>query len=70
VLPESLEELREEQGLVPHDLLDAWQTPIVLAVDGESYTLRSAGPDREAGNEDDLVLEDGYVIQGGVPPPE
>jgi len=30
---------------------------------------RNVAPDSQAGNEDDLVIEDGYVIQGGPLPP-
>ncbi|MCZ6725780.1 MAG: hypothetical protein O7A98_00315 [Acidobacteria bacterium] len=51
-------------------MLDAWQRPITLSAADEHFTLRSSGPDRMSGNADDIVIEDGYVIQGGPQPPD
>jgi hypothetical protein len=36
--------------------LDAWKTPIEIRIDGDTVAMRSAGPDRVFGNEDDLLM--------------
>ncbi len=42
---------------------DPWGTELAYKVDGESYTLRSAGPDKSLGNEDDVTLIDQRALQ-------
>jgi len=64
-LPPDLATVREVNDLNPRDLLDAWKRPILYRHLGDlSYRLISTGPDRREGTEDDIVFEDGYVIQG------
>ncbi len=40
---------------LPARPLDAWGTPVQIAIGGGGLTLRSAGPDRALGTADDLV---------------
>ena len=43
--------------------LDPWSTPYIWKTDGSSWELRSAGRDKTAGNQDDVVMVDGQVTQ-------
>jgi len=36
---------------------DPWDMPIKYSLDGEHYILRSAGPDKTFGSEDDITLK-------------
>jgi hypothetical protein len=36
---------------------DPWETPYTLSIDGNTYCVRSAGPDRQYGTEDDVFVE-------------
>ena len=40
---------------------DLWDEPFQYRASGASYEVRSWGPDRREGTEDDVVLRDGYV---------
>lgn len=44
---------------LPARPLDAWGTPVQVGVGGSGLTLRSAGPDRTLGTDDDLVEQCG-----------
>lgn len=46
--------LTVDEGEQPTDF---WGSPVLYAVEGEGFELRSAGPDRKAGNRDDLVIK-------------
>lgn len=43
--------------------VDTWGTPWAYALDGESYRLWSAGPDREAGTSDDLTERNSAFVR-------
>ncbi|MHC4729135.1 MAG: hypothetical protein ACYS6Z_00925, partial [Planctomycetota bacterium] len=58
-----IEEHREESGALPsqedgnrliEDLEDRWGNALRYEVDGETYVIRSAGPDGEFGTADDI----------------
>ena len=58
--PKSADELTAPIGNNPPllkkaALLDSWSTPFQLKFTGDSYEIRSAGPDKQMGNEDDLT---------------
>jgi len=58
--PKSLDELTAPIGdkrplLSERKLNDAWGTPIQLTFDGDSYEIRSAGPDKRMDTMDDIV---------------
>ena len=46
--------------------LDAWSNEFGYKGDRSSYRLVSAGPDGKLGTADDLVMENGKLIQGAV----
>jgi predicted Ser/Thr protein kinase len=69
-LPADLGGLADRLDLRPQALLDGWGHEIryqLLA--GGHYRLTSAGPDGRPGTADDLVLEDGFVVQGEAEAP-
>jgi hypothetical protein len=35
---------------------DPWETPYTLSIEGDTYSVRSAGPDKEYGTEDDVFI--------------
>ena len=57
--PKSIEELTVPIGNTPAPLpkgmVDAWGTPFTVKALDQSYEIRSAGPDREMGNADDIT---------------
>lgn len=52
--PESLEALVELKRLRKNQLVDAWNKPLSYEVNGDEYRLCSGGPDKVAGNADDI----------------
>jgi serine/threonine-protein kinase len=68
-LPDSLEQAARESGISLAALRDGWGEPIELESTGSpagpGYRLTSAGADRTLGTADDLVLENGEMVQGG-----
>lgn len=68
--PADLPTLAAHLRLNPRALLDGWGRKIrYRPLDGDRYRLLSTGADGRAGTEDDLVMEDGYVVQGELSPP-
>lgn len=58
--PESLNDLIKGTSdtsslLRKEDLLDSWGEPIGYECDGRTFIIRSSGPDREMGTEDDIT---------------
>ena len=63
----------KKDGTLPADLaslrrgadapVDSWGTPLDYKVDGETYSLRSAGPDKSLGNDDDVTDVDQRALQ-------
>jgi hypothetical protein len=43
--------------------VDPWGTAYTYQTDGNGFTLRSAGHDRQFHTDDDVVVEDGQVTQ-------
>jgi eukaryotic-like serine/threonine-protein kinase len=69
-LPADLGALADRLELHPQALVDGWGHEIgyrLLA--GGHYRLTSAGPDGRPGTTDDVVLEDGFVVQGEAEAP-
>jgi len=63
-VPDRLGEMMGQHAIPPQYLADGWGRSILYEPRGrDHYRLSSAGPDGVAGNEDDLVLEDGRVVQ-------
>ena len=59
-LPDTLEELTsgtdDEPGLLKEGAInDSWGTPFTFATTGKKFKIVSAGPDLEAGTEDDIT---------------
>ena len=52
--PESLEALVELKRLRKNQLVDAWNKPLSYEVNGDEFKLCSGGPDKVAGNADDI----------------
>lgn len=70
-LPTDLGNLADEHQLHPAALLDGWGRPIVYEPQGEPhFRVISVGPDGRRGSGDDIVLEDGFVVQGSPEPPD
>jgi len=64
-LPDDLDSLAEWFDLHPKALLDGWEHKIVFRpTDDWHFRVLSAGPDGAIDTGDDIILEDGYVIQG------
>ena len=61
--PKSAEDLTAPVGNLKKGILkrgalaDAWGTPFQIRFNGDDYEIRSAGPDRVMGSEDDLYNE-------------
>ena len=58
--PKSLEELTapvgDNPGLLKKEaLVDAWGQPFQIKFSGKTYEIRSSGPDKQMGNDDDLT---------------
>ncbi len=69
-LPDTLEELAGWYELHPASLLDAWNRRLEYERLGDQrYRVRSHGADGVRATADDIVIENGYVIQGepGLP---
>lgn len=65
VLPSSLDELASWYEIHPAGLVDSWHHRILYQPrDPGRYRIRSLGPDGAEGSADDIVIENGYVIQG------
>ncbi len=57
--PKTLEALRNEtKALTPGTISDPWGTPYHFSTDGTSFVIRSNGPDRVAGTDDDLSSQE------------
>lgn len=70
VLPGTLEQLAGWYELHPASLLDAWNRRLEYEPLGDQrYRVRSRGADGVRATADDIVIENGYVIQGepGLP---
>jgi|GEM_PF-444781 len=52
--PESLDALVELKRLRKNQLVDAWNKPLTYEVNGDEFKLCSGGPDKIAGNADDI----------------
>jgi len=52
--PESLDALVELKRLRKNQLVDAWNKPLSYEVNGDEFKLCSGGPDKVAGNADDI----------------
>lgn len=52
--PESLDALVELKRLRKNQLVDAWNKPLTYEVNGDEFKLCSGGPDKVAGNADDI----------------
>jgi hypothetical protein len=64
-LPPDLQTLADEDAFPPMALLDGWGRKIVLEpLETPHYRVLSTGPDRRRGTGDDIVIEDGFVVQG------
>ena len=58
--PKSMEEMQtpigsDDEALLPKNLADQWGTPFQYKLNGNSFEIRSAGPDRQMGSQDDLT---------------
>jgi general secretion pathway protein G len=52
--PESLEVLVEKKKLTKKQLIDPWNKPLIYEPGDQDFTLCSSGPDKVAGNDDDI----------------
>lgn len=68
-LPETLEALRDGpsdaakkakwvEPIIKEIPMDAWENPFVYTLNGNTYEIRSAGPDGQTNTEDDITVED------------
>lgn len=52
--PESLEVLVEKKKLTKKQVIDPWNKPLIYEVGDQDFKLCSSGPDKVAGNQDDI----------------
>lgn len=54
--PDKLEELTKLDSNIHSFTVDEWGTPVRYTVSGDSFTVRSAGPDSKFGTTDDIIV--------------
>lgn len=52
--PESLDVLVEKKKLTKKQVIDPWNKPLIYEVGDQDFRLCSSGPDKVAGNDDDI----------------